>query len=249
MAFAPRLTKPEAGNKYYITISKGGYSGAIVGSPTDKDCNVLANCVGYAAGRFNEIIGQNKFVYLPYPPNAENFYATAQSQGLKVGSEPALGAIIVWQKGATLNSSDGAGHVAVVEQINSDGSIVTSESGYGCANPFWTTKRVKGADGNWGGGTGYKFLGFIYQPTAVAAPTIPTPATPTTTSRTIKKGLKGDDVKAMQQALVKLGYLRANEVDGDFGKVTLGALLAFQLENGLDVDGLCGPASKKALGI
>ena len=52
-----RTTKPESGNKFYNTVSKGGYSHCIVGYPTDKGCNVLANCVGYACGRFNEIIG------------------------------------------------------------------------------------------------------------------------------------------------------------------------------------------------
>ena len=42
-AFKPRTTKPEAGNKYYITKAKGGYSNAVQGKPTDKDCDVLAN--------------------------------------------------------------------------------------------------------------------------------------------------------------------------------------------------------------
>lgn len=166
MLFVPRLTIPEAGNPFYNNQSVGGLSTCIKGSPTYVGCNVLANCVGYAAGRFNEIACQGKtptFKYFQYAPNAENFFATAQNYGLKTGSEPKLGAIIVWQKGATLNANDGAGHVAVVEQINTDGSIVTSESGYGCSNPFWTQKRVKGA-GNWGAGNDYKFLGFIYQP-------------------------------------------------------------------------------------
>jgi peptidoglycan hydrolase-like protein with peptidoglycan-binding domain len=53
----------------------------------------------------------------------------------------------------------------------------------------------------------------------------------------------------MQTALADRGYLRASEIDGDFGKITLGALLAFQLENGLDVDGICGPKTAAALGI
>lgn len=30
MTFEPRFTKPEAGNKYYITIVNGGWSRAIV---------------------------------------------------------------------------------------------------------------------------------------------------------------------------------------------------------------------------
>ena len=49
-----RSSKPESGNKYYNTRSVGGYSTCIIGKPTDAGCNVLANCVGYANGAFNE---------------------------------------------------------------------------------------------------------------------------------------------------------------------------------------------------
>lgn len=158
--FIPRLKKPESGNKYYNTPAKGGYAvGAILGKPTDSGCNVLANCVGYAAGRFNEILGADKWLYLLYPPNAEYFISMAAKQGLKTGTEPKLGAIICWE-----GIGSAAGHVAIVEQINADGSIVTSESGYNCKNPFWTTHRYKEL-GNWGqNATKYKFQGFIYQP-------------------------------------------------------------------------------------
>lgn len=232
--FKPRMTKPEAGNPYYNRLANGGYSGAILGSPTDKGCNVLANCVGYAAGRFNEILGKGKFVYFQYPPNAEDFYDTAIAAGLAVGTKPQLGAIICWAKGKTWTSADGAGHVAVVEAIKSDGSIITSESGYGCTNPFWTTHRYR-ESGNWGAGSQYRFLGFIYQPETQQ------------TERVIKKGDKGADVELMQARLAAKGYLRKSEVDGDFGTITLGALLAFQFEHDLDVDGLCGPATKAAL--
>lgn len=145
--FVPRLSKPEAGNPYYC---RDKYAvGIIPGSPLDAECDVLANCVGYAAGRFNEIIGRGCFVYWQYAPNPDQWIATAKEYGLRTGSEPELGAVAVWTH-----------HVAVVEQINDDGSIITSESGYGCANPFWTSKRSRGG-GSWGGDG---FLGFIYQP-------------------------------------------------------------------------------------
>ncbi len=44
--FKPRLTRPEAGNKYYITKASGGWSDAIKGKPVDALCNTLSNCVG-----------------------------------------------------------------------------------------------------------------------------------------------------------------------------------------------------------
>lgn len=156
--FVPRLTRPEANNKYYIRKANGGYSDAIQGNPVDKDCNVLSNCVGYAVGRFNEIGGYGKCKYLS-PVNAERFIEYKGS--LEVGQTAKLGACMVWQKGATLNSSDGAGHVAIVEKIISDTEVVTSESAWG-GSAFYTKTRKKGTDGNWG--YGGKFLGFIYQP-------------------------------------------------------------------------------------
>ena len=68
--FTPRLSRPEAGNPYYNTRGNGGYSNAIKGKPTDPGCDVLANCVGYAYGRFNEIGGWGSCKYLS-PVNAE----------------------------------------------------------------------------------------------------------------------------------------------------------------------------------
>lgn len=164
MKFTPRLTKPEAGNPFYNTKSNGGYSTAIKGSPTDSGCNVLGNCVGYALGRFNEISNNTKMTLLA-PRNAEVFWDIAEQQGLKRGTTPKLGAVIVWQRGATRNpdGKDGAGHVAIVEQIISENEIVTSESGYGDRRIFWTSHR-KNTNGNWGMSANYKFIGFIYHP-------------------------------------------------------------------------------------
>jgi len=153
--FKKRTTIPEYGNKYYNTKSNGGYSTAIVGSPTRAGLNVLSNCVGYAAGRFNEIIGAGKFKYLNYPPNAGQFCSRARSEGLTTSSTPTLGAIISWTK------SGAAGHVGVVEEIYSDGSILTSESGWN-SSAFWTKRRYK--SNNWGAGSSYQFACFIKNP-------------------------------------------------------------------------------------
>lgn len=245
MTFKPRLTKPEAGNPYYNTIAAGGYSQAILGKPTDKGCNVLANCVGYAAGRFCEIIGKNCMPYFKCPPNAEDFYDTGVSQGLKVGTEPKLGAIIVWAKGKTWTSSDGAGHVAVVEEIRPDGSIVTSESGYGCSNPFWTQHRYK-ESGNWGQGSSYRFLGFVYQPeTPIPAPK------PETPGGYIRKGDNGSAVVWLQERLKAAAEQNPmydpGNVDGDFGDKTERALVYYQFKHGLAVDGVAGPVTQAAL--
>ena len=188
MAFKMRTTKPEAGNKYYITKAKGGWSNAIQGKPVDKDCDVLSNCVGYAYGRFNEIGGYGYCKYLS-PVNAEKFMQYKGS--LKTGQTPQVGACMVWRKGATLDGSDGAGHVAIVEKVISSTQVITSESAYGC-KPFYTQTRNKG-NGNWGMGSTYTFLGFIYNPAVSGSgATTTTNATTTTSSGgaiyTVKSG-------------------------------------------------------------
>ena len=161
MSFKQRTTKPEAGNKYYIRKASGGWSPCIKGSPADSECDVLSNCVGYAIGRFNEIGGWGSCKYLT-SVNAENFIQYKGSS-LEVGQVPKLGACMVWQKGATLDGADGAGHVAIVEKVVSSTEVLTSESAYGGV-AFRNVTRKKGSDGKWGMGAGYKFLGFIYNP-------------------------------------------------------------------------------------
>ena len=60
-------------------------------------------------------------------------------------------------------------------------------------------------------------------------------------SRLLKKGAEGSDVKALQEALMKLGYeLPDYGADGEFGSETKEALMDFQRDEGLEVDGEYG---------
>lgn len=236
-SFTQRLTIPEKGNPYYNTKKSGGYSQAITGSPTCDGLDVLANCSGYAHGRFHEI-AQDKTMSMLCPVNAERFIDYMSSK-LKTGTAPKLGACAVWQKGPTKNGSDGAGHVAIVEQINSDGSIITSESGYGNTVPFSVKTRKN--DGNWGQPSTYKFLGFIYQPEEYGIPA-PAPKLPEITFpvQTVKQGCKGDYVKPVQIILRGLGHYYGN-IDGDAGPQTHAAIITYQKIRKLYVDGEFGP--------
>ena len=274
MTFTPRFSRPEAGNKYYIRKQSGGYSPCIKGNPADSACDVLSNCVGYAIGRYNEIGGHGSCKLLR-STNAENFIEVAKEQGLPTGNVPKLGAVIVWQKGATLSGSDGAGHVAIVEQINADGSIVTSESGYG-SSVFWTKRRTN--DGNWCGGSAYKFRGFIYQLEEMVAPEIKVDTTLTAFVKEVQTaigaevdGIAGKEtlsktvtlsrwqnnkhavVKAVQRRLIALGYSCGEwGVDGSYGPATASAVTAFQKAHGCIADGIITKRNKtwrKLLGI
>ena len=53
--FTVRRSLPASGNKLYNNGNAGGWSRCIDGSPTKEGLNVLANCVGWACSRFNEI--------------------------------------------------------------------------------------------------------------------------------------------------------------------------------------------------
>lgn len=163
--FTIRTGKPGAGNKCYIRTANDGWNTCIKGNPTDANCNVLANCVGYAQGRFNEIYNEIKGTtgnkYNTLNCNAENWIERAEKAGLKTGLTPKRGAIMCWQKGS-LASSDGAGHVAIVEKVYDNNKVYTSESGYG-SSAFWNSTRSN-SNGRWGLGSAYTFRCFIYNP-------------------------------------------------------------------------------------
>ena len=58
--------------------------------------------------------------------------------------------------------------------------------------------------------------------------------------------LTGDDVAALQSQLLELGY-DIKRADGVFGRTTAEALRVFQHDYGLVPDGICGPATLRAL--
>lgn len=67
-------------------------------------------------------------------------------------------------------------------------------------------------------------------------------------TRTLKKGMKGEDIKAMQNRLIALGYKCGKAgADGKFGNDTLSAVVLFQKAKGLKVDGLVGKKTIAAL--
>ena len=143
--YTPRTTAPETSNSYYY--SKNPFYTSGYGLP---------NCTCYAWGRFYETSGQRPTLSLS---DAENWYD--YYDGYKRGQTPKLGAVICWSKGEVGDDSDGAGHVAIVEQINSDGSIVTSNSGYG-GTLFYMRTITK--ESGYAYRSGYTFQGFIYNP-------------------------------------------------------------------------------------
>lgn len=149
-----RTTRPEAGNKYYIRKASGGYSTCIQGKPTDKWCNVLSNCVGYACGAANEELGLGYEKY-HLNCNAENFIERAIASGLSVYKTPQVGDIICWEGAGSL-----AGHVGIVIDVVNGNCIKVAQSGWGSSNPFYITTNYNN-NGRWGLSSNYPFRGFI----------------------------------------------------------------------------------------
>lgn len=92
----------------------------------------------------------------------------------------------------------------------------------------------------------YRKDGTITIPSGKTTPYTPSPSQPL--NNLLKKGANGEEVKHLQIMLIALGYSCGESgADGDFGQNTYEALIKFQTDKGLEVDGVYGPASKKAL--
>lgn len=143
--YRKRVSAPEKVNGYYYNQNvfyQCGYG--------------MPNCTCYAWGRWYELIGTKPKLWTG---NAENWFPKGTAyDGYQRGQTPKLGAIACWSKGKAGNDSDGAGHVAIVEEIYPDGSILTSNSAWKGTN-FYTKKIAKGYQVS-----GYTFQGFIYPP-------------------------------------------------------------------------------------
>ncbi len=61
----------------------------------------------------------------------------------------------------------------------------------------------------------------------------------------LRRGMNGEQVKTLQYLLRQAGY--DVEIDGDFGRGTEKALIAFQKKSGVAVDGRAGPKTIEAL--
>lgn len=121
-------------------------------------------CTRYAWGRALEKTGV-RLQFRNGPPNASSWYSTVvQQSGITLGSTARPNSIAVWTGG-----SGGLGHVAYVEDINADGSLVVTEANYPVnslpvqhiLSPSSTSGyQINSRDG--GAGTNLILAGFIY---------------------------------------------------------------------------------------
>lgn len=160
MSYTARTTRPNDGDPYWTKTTYGGYNEQILGNPVNRAWagSVLPNCTGYVHGRWMEL-GNQPYDYdpsiLPWG-NASTYYGNSSAEK---GQDPRLGACMVW--------GVGAGHVAIVEEIIDNDTVLTSESDYGgdSGGTVFETRTRRRA-WNWGYYSGYtrEFLGFLYHP-------------------------------------------------------------------------------------
>lgn len=119
MTYTPRTTDPSNTDLRWIKTTSGGYNQCIYGYYGPP--SVLPNCTGYVHGRVMEIRGVNTDDSGLSFGNGTDYYNGSTPDWIQE-SEPSLGAIACW--------SNGAGHVAVVEEIVDANTIRLSESSY-----------------------------------------------------------------------------------------------------------------------
>ncbi len=141
--FTPRLTCPESNDRHYFSNENIFYASGF-GMP---------NCTAYAYGRAYELMGTTPDLS---PKSAQYWFDYNKENHIyEYGSEPRLGAILCMERA-------GGGHVAVVEKIEPDGTITTSESAWN-GTMFYTLTRQKGY---YQYDDRYTVQGFIYIPVA-----------------------------------------------------------------------------------
>ena len=148
-SYVPRTSAPSQTDPNYVNVNYGGNNRCIVIN-TQNGC-VMPNCTGYVHGRWLEL-GVNP-VNLSLA-NARYYYLNT-GDGYQRGQVPQLGAVACWDGG-----SDGAGHVAIVEEIidAANGIYKISNSAYNSYYFQYQTVTNNVFQSN------YTFQGFIYNP-------------------------------------------------------------------------------------
>jgi hypothetical protein len=147
--FEPRTTAPAADDPHWIGTAYGGLNECLVIDKQTGSC--LPNCVGYAWGRWYELLNARPKLCLG---NAINWFGF--HEGYARGQRPALGAVACW--GGTQY-----GHVAIVESIGPD-YIMVSQSNYGGARfEYKRADMISGGKFRSPAGN-TAFQGFIYLP-------------------------------------------------------------------------------------
>lgn len=205
-------------------------------SYNDAWCAAFVSACAVAVG-YTEII--------PRECSCPNMITLFQNMGRWVeddGYTPKAGDIIFydWQDTGVGNNVGMADHVGIVESC--DGNTITVIEG-NISNSVG--RRNISVNGRYIRGYGVpNYDAEISAPketqTKSDVSVVPT-KTADPTPILLRRGCIGYQVKAMQVLLIGRGYLSGRLADdGEFGQDTERALIRFQTDNGIEVDGICG---------
>lgn len=229
-----RKTKQYA--SHYKDSRTARYKQDIEAKKVCSDC--VGACKGYAwtGGGLTvlEAIGTGNAITSKYGANgcpdksANGMFSYAKAKGMNYGSIDTLPDVV----GLALHKD---GHVGYT--VGDGYAVEWKGFSYGCV-------KTKISGRGWTNWYQLPFIDYGDCDTSGTAPSVST----VLGSRVLKKGMNGSDVKALQELLLQLGYeLPKYGADGSFGSETLSALLEFQKDEGLEVDGKYGDLTHQAL--
>lgn len=164
----------------------------------------------------------------------------------QLGTVPKGAILFIWandggeEKRGYHDGLGNASHMGICTGDRGKGAIASSQSAGKVAESIFRNKSIKG---------GWNRVGLpdfvMYDYTTGGNDGFPDN---TGWHPTVRRGDRGTDVAYVQAILAELGYdLGPAGVDGDFGKKTEEAVIAFQKKNGLIADGVVGPLTYEAL--
>lgn len=191
----------------------------------------VADCSGLFAWAFKQLGGKiyhgSNTIWRSYLSSKGNLL----SDGKRSDGKPLLPGMAVFQMTLDSSQDDGENQSHIGLYIGG-GQVIEA---YGTARGVILTDLVSRKWEQWGELKNVDYTGTIDD----------VPIRPT-----LRKGDKGEAVRELQEALVARGYdLPSSGIDGDYGNETRGAVIAFQQDAGLTVDGVAGPDTWAALGV
>ena len=219
-----------------------------IGTPySEMDCQAFVEWCFRKCGYSKDLAGSNAW----YRFIRQNGAIMSPEECVKqLGTVPKGAILFIWaddggeEKRGYHDGLGNASHMGICTGSRGKGAIASSQSRGCVAESEFHGKSIKGGWNRVGlptfvmydytqGGSGGNDTGFPENPGW---------------HPTIRKGSRGTDVSYCQAILADLGYdLGDAGVDGDFGRKTEEAVIAFQKKNGLIADGVVGPMTYEAL--
>lgn len=212
-------TKKAQYPSHYTIDRTSGYKADIAAGKTCADCVGLIKSFFWKGG---DIDAPYKYKANDCPDvSADGMIALCKETG-PISTIPDIPGLVVWK----------SGHIGVY--VGNGYTIEMRGFAYDCV-------KRKVEDGPWTKWGKLPMLQYVEKKSA---------STPDRElgSRTLSKGCVGADVKALQEALMKLGFsLPKYGADGDYGSETEGAVKTFQRDHCLDATGVFDTAAFKVL--